>query len=404
MNGKKGMKEFATALMFEALQETIWLDHNIISCSSHKMDEKTPRHQASQETLISLLQLDPSPIETPPADTDKDLPPLPEEQQHDDQSASVSSVKTGTSGSVGLSGSGHGSIYYRTSALSSANRLMKLAMSIPLHMLTTALQIVSRIQRYSSYAFTIFAGIHFATTSLVPLVTRSVPASESSLLLAREIYQTRISEPLLVAIPLVAHVGSGIALRLLRRSQNLRRYGGATPGVFALHQQRAAGLKPLRVWPRLGYISIAGYAFTVFLGAHVFMNRVLPLAVEGDSANVGLAFVAHGFSRHAVLSWLSFAGLLAAGCGHMVWGWAKWLGLADKAGWIGDLSTTSGNRAVDKATRKRRRRVWMGINGLAVVATLLWAAGGLGVVARGGLAQGWVGKLYDEMYDKVPFL
>ncbi|TPX11342.1 uncharacterized protein E0L32_001160 [Thyridium curvatum] len=374
------------------------------------MEEKGPRHEASQETLISLLQLDPSPIETPPADTDKDLPPLPEDSQQDgDQStlASSSTAKSGTSGSVGLSGSGHGALYYRTSptppdAVCLGSR--SCSSSRPQSLTIYPCHIVSRIQRYSSYAFTIFASIHFATTSLVPLVTRSVPASETSLLLAREIYQTRISEPLLVAIPLVAHVGSGIAARLLRRSQNLRRYGGATPGVFALHKQRAAGLRPLRIWPRLGYISMSGYAFAVFLGAHIFVNRVLPIAVEGDSANISLAFVSHGFSRHGLLSWLAFVGLLAGGCGHMVWGWAKWLGLADKAGWIGDMPVTSGNKAVDKATRKRRRRVWMGINGFAALATLLWAAGGLGVVARAGPVQGWVGKLYDEMYDKLPLL
>ncbi len=264
---------------------------------------------------------------------------------------------------------------------------------------------MSRIQRYSSYTLTVFTSVHLATTSLMPLVTRSVPASESYLLLAREIYQTRLSEPLLVGLPIAAHIASGIGLRLLRRSQNLKRYGGATPGVYALHHQSRPGGGPTgpRIWPVLSWVSVSGYVFTTLLLAHVFVNRGLPLAVEGDSADIGLAYVAHGFARPggAPLAWLAYGGLIGVGCGHMVWGWATWLGLARRASWgDGDLKPT-GNEAVDKKLRKKRRRVWLAIHGIAAAVAVLWAAGGLGVVARGGLMQGWVGKIYDGLYDKV---
>lgn len=278
---------------------------------------------------------------------------------------------------------------------------------------------VTRIQRYSSYTLAIFTSLHFSTTSIIPLLTRSVPASESYLLLAREIYQTPLSEPFLVLVPVIAHVGAGIALRLLRRDQNLRRYGGATPSVWAIHHARRAAeartaatssstpgghpspsptTAPHHVWPPLSYISMAGYTFAVLVSAHAFLNRGLPLAVEGDSANIGLAYVGHGFARHGALAWLAYGSLLAAGCGHMVWGCAKWLGVAQAAGWSGGPIT--GNAELYKRTR-RPKRTWLAIHGVAILLGGLWAAGGLGVVANSGLTLGWVGEVYDGLYERV---
>jgi len=248
--------------------------------------------------------------------------------------------------------------------------------------------LVTRIQRYSSYTFSLFAGLHLATTSIIPIVARSVPASESYLLLAREIYQTPLSEPLLVGLPILAHVGSGLALRLLRRNQNVRRYYGTSGATLS------SG------WPHFSYIAASGYGFAAALAAHIFVNRALPLAVEGDSANIGLAYVAHGFVRHRVTSWVAYSTLLGLGCGHMIWGWAKWFGLAQGAGW--NLERHTGNATADRDTRKRRRRRLLMINAVAAVATAIWAVGGLGVVARGGETPGWVGRLYDGLFAKIP--
>ncbi|KAI3400728.1 hypothetical protein diail_1937 [Diaporthe ilicicola] len=353
------------------------------------MDSRSLRATASQETLISLLQLEPQPM----PDTDKDLPPLPEESSdgtrteadmEKDTARSIGISETSGGGhartsSLGLSGSGHGSIYYLT-----------------------------RIQRYSTYALSIFTGLHIANTSIIPLITRSVPASEGYLLLAREIYQTPMTEPLFVALPVAAHIASGIALRLVRHSQNLKRYGGATPAV--LPTRSSTGRSTISstssthsAWPQLTWISASGYGFAVFLAAHAAVNRALPLRVEGDSSNIGLAYVAHGFAAHPLTSYAAYAGLLALGCGHMVWGWAKWIGLAQLAGWRADIKTlgTTRDRNEDVRRRKRRRRIWLWINGTAVAATAVWAAGGLGVVARGGPAHGWVGKVYDELFAAI---
>lgn len=269
---------------------------------------------------------------------------------------------------------------------------------------------MTRIQRYSSYTFGLFGALHLATTSLIPLAARSVPASESYLLLAREIYQTPLSEPLLVALPVLAHVGSGVALRLVRRSQNRRRYYGEKPPPaislypFSSSSSSSDVTVPQHYysgWPPLSTISLCGYVFAGALAAHVWVNRGLPLAVEGDSANIGLAYVAHGFARHGAVSWAAYAVLLGAGCGHMVWGCARWAGLAQAAGWaLG--RPPSGNRAVDRAATKSRRRRLLAINAVALATAALWAAGGLGIVARAGLTPGWVGTLYDGLYSKIP--
>lgn len=304
-------------------------------------------------------------------------------------SRSPSATGKGTTDALGLS-HGHGAIYYRectTSAARPSGQTRKTNLFPPSPPLP-----VSRIQRYSSYAFTIFSSVHLATASLIPLATRSVPASESYLLLAREIYQTRVSEPLLVFGPVVAHVAAGVGLRLVRHSQNRRRYGGSQPGRST--------------WPAVSLIAASGYAFASTLAVHVALNRLLPLAVLGDSSDVGLAYVAHGFARHPALAWLAYAAFLGAAAGHMVWGWARWLGVAQRAKWIRPDRAAPGAVASVPETRalaRQRRHLWLVVQGSVLAVFCAWASGGLGVVARGGAVQGWVAKVYDELYDKAFF-
>ncbi|KAK0388314.1 hypothetical protein NLU13_4559 [Sarocladium strictum] len=342
-------------------------------------DAHSVNRRGSQETLISLMQLDPAPIETPPAsDLDKELPDIPSSGSTMEDGTSTIKPPSTTS-APGLSGSasaGRGSVFYLT-----------------------------RIQRYSSYAFSLFTTLHLANVSILPAITRSVPGSETYLLMTREIYQTSISEPLLVGLPVLAHVGSGIALRLLRKRENQRRYGSATPAMQALHRSRTmedstgslGSSKAWSPWPPLSWIAASGYAFTLFFGAHVFTNRVLPLLVDGDSSNIGLAYVAHGFARHPVVSWAAYLGLLGVGCGHMVWGTFKWLGIAPSTdGWQGRAGLL-----VDKNTRRQRRRKWVAVQGFSAGLAMAWAIGGLGVVAMGGLSDGWTGKLYDDLFARI---
>ncbi|KAI0401658.1 hypothetical protein F4802DRAFT_579348 [Xylaria palmicola] len=321
-------------------------------------------HRESYDTLASLVQLDPSPIDTP----DHELPPPSDGSMASSASSARSPSRTSTS-TLGLSSSGRGPIFYLT-----------------------------RIQRYSSYTFTFFAGLHFTNTSLIPLIYRSVPYSDPFLLMTRELYQTRLTEPLLVALPALAHVVSGLAIRLLRRNQNKKRYyGDANPGFWSSAHTKTtlssatSHASSFRIWPALSNISTSGYVFTVLMASHVAMNRVVPILVDGDSSNIGLEFVAHGFARHALSSYAAYALLLSVGVGHMVWGMARWLDLAPPANWK--------KITFDKPTRSRRRRAWWTINAVAASLTALWAAGGLGVVARAGPAQGWLASVYDGIYE-----
>lgn len=269
---------------------------------------------------------------------------------------------------------------------------------------------VTRIQRYSSYAMSLFTTLHLANVSLIPAATGSVDASETYLLMTREIYQTSLTEPLLVALPFVAHVGSGVALRLLRRAQNIRRYGRATPGWWPLSSSTSSlsekgERRRVSTWPAVSWISVSGYAFTVFYAAHVFMNRVLPLAVEGDSSNIGLGYVSHGFAKHPVVARLAYIGLIGLGTGHMVWGMARWLGMAPSTrGWLPPRKAPGRDKVaatVDKKTRRERRRKWAAVHAVALAGAALWAVGGMGVVSRGGASGGWVGGIYDGLYAKV---
>jgi hypothetical protein len=87
--------------------------HHADRGSSAVMDDQSLRSRASQATLVSLLELDPTPMESP--NTDKDLPPL-QDQADGAPADSVSSLtSSSTSTSLGLSGSSHGALYYRTS-------------------------------------------------------------------------------------------------------------------------------------------------------------------------------------------------------------------------------------------------------------------------------------------------
>lgn len=64
----------------------------------------------SQQTLISLLQLDPSPMDTPsPSESDRELPSGPDEALEGGGGGIRSDP---TAGAPGLSGRGHGAIYY----------------------------------------------------------------------------------------------------------------------------------------------------------------------------------------------------------------------------------------------------------------------------------------------------
>jgi hypothetical protein len=70
----------------------------------------------SQSTLSSLLQLDPSPMDSPSVERDADsLEALEvEDELRSLESSSASTIRPGSTTAPGLSGSGRGAIYYCT--------------------------------------------------------------------------------------------------------------------------------------------------------------------------------------------------------------------------------------------------------------------------------------------------
>lgn len=243
---------------------------------------------------------------------------------------------------------------------------------------------LTQIQKYSSIAFSAFATAHVVNTSIIPLVTRSVPASEPYLLLTRPYYQSwPVAEPLVVIAPLAIHVTSGIALRIYRRQLNAKRYGAES---YSDKKRYSATL-----WPRVSGISKLGFLSVPLLLGHTFINRGIPNQFPGGSSNINLSYVSHAFAKHPAVSFFGFAALIGVTVFHSTWGMAKWLGYTP------DQANAPGG---DRQLAKKRR--WYIINGVAASVMALWMAGGFGVVGRGGEAAGWVGNLYDSMYEKIP--
>ncbi|KAL1981246.1 hypothetical protein VTN96DRAFT_2845 [Rasamsonia emersonii] len=258
---------------------------------------------------------------------------------------------------------------------------------------------LSAIQKYSTYPPTFFLVLHAANTSLIPLVTRSVPSSESYLLLTRPFYQSPSLEHVVLTIPILAHIASGVALRSIRARRRARLYGAETRSQRYL----------IKSWPNPSLQAKLGYLMIPLLGTHVLVNRAVPLAIDGGSSGVGLGYVAHGFARSPLFWNIFYMAFVAASVWHSVGGWAAWMGWrvttrrtersqskGPNGGYLGTMETS-------EERRKKRRTRWI-VHGLAALGTALWLAGGLGVVGHGGPGSGWEAKNWDELYKSVPVI
>lgn len=245
-------------------------------------------------------------------------------------------------------------------------------------------QILRQTQKYSSITFTIFAAFHITNVAILPLTTRSVQDSSKYLLLTRPYYQSFPLEPLIIIIPLALHVSSGMLLRLHHRRVLLRKSGAASS------QDRRQ-----IPWPKISGTSMLGYAAVPLVLGHSALTRMLPLWIEGGSSSIGLDFVGHGVAIAPVVGHAGFAALVAVVGSHVVWGLSRWAGLSPE--------NVGRGQVVQVKARERRKRRWI-VNAVAGLVVGVWAAGGIGVVARGGRSSGWVGKIYDDLYRHVPVL
>ncbi|KAL4923342.1 S-adenosyl-L-methionine-dependent methyltransferase [Aspergillus undulatus] len=257
---------------------------------------------------------------------------------------------------------------------------------------------LSAVQRYSTYPPTLFTALHFANTSLIPIATRSVAKSDNYFLLTRPIYQSPVFEHVILTIPILAHIASGIALRNIRSSRRARLYGAET------RDQRYA----LSFWPRMSLQVRLGYAFAPLLATHVLVNRVVPVMVDGGSSSISLSFVAHGIARSRVF-WATYYHIFVfVGVYHVLGGLASWMGWrittarktrGDGKGSLGGhLGFTESEQHV-----QRRKRMWWNFNKVAALGACIWLAGALWVVGNGG--EGFmkhIGKAYRVLTNYLP--
>ncbi|RJE24444.1 hypothetical protein PHISCL_03195 [Aspergillus sclerotialis] len=255
---------------------------------------------------------------------------------------------------------------------------------------------LSSLQKYSTYPPTLFFALHFFNTSIVPLVTRSVPVSDNYLLLTRPIYQSPGLEHVVLTIPVLAHIASGIALRNIRASRRAQLYGAETSGKSRL----------LNLWSRANAQARLGYILIPLLGMHALVNRVLPLIVDGGSSGIGLGYVAHGFARCPVFWNIYYLVFVPTGLWHIIGGWAAWMGLRvttssserTNKGSLGNCLGRSQQRA------RRHRNMWWVVNGIVVIGTSAWLAGALGIIGRAGEGSVWEAKSWNEIYSRVPII
>ncbi|KAJ5468712.1 hypothetical protein N7475_006464 [Penicillium sp. IBT 31633x] len=239
------------------------------------------------------------------------------------------------------------------------------------------------IQKYSTYPPTAFFILHLANTSLIPLLTRTVPASESYLLLTRPVYQAPGLEHLVLTIPILAHIASGIVLRNMRASRRARLYGAET------RAQRST----LYFWPRMSWQARTGYFVAPLIGFHVLVNRVTPLIVEGEAPVPVFWNVFYLF-------------FVTASVWHFVGGWATWMGwrVTTARKDHSQKGSLGGYLGFSEQKSKRQRKMWWVVNGVAAAGAALWLAGALGIVGRAGEGAGWEAKGWNEMYSQVPFI
>ncbi|KIV89613.1 hypothetical protein PV10_06999 [Exophiala mesophila] len=244
------------------------------------------------------------------------------------------------------------------------------------------LKILSGIQKYSTVPPTVFLTLHYTNTALIPLMTRSAREADKYLLLTRPYYQSFPLEPLIVFGPIVAHVLSGLALRIYRRRVAAYRHGAET------HAQR----KKIP-WPKLSLTSASGYSLYPMFVLHVLTMRIVPKNVDGSSAAVGLRYFAHGVAHHPWLTNIGYSVFVSVASFHFVTGAAKFLRLSK------EYITEPGHSG--QLTKKWRGRL---INSVAALTAAVWIAGGLGVIGRSGMGVGWEAKNWDNIYKAVPLI
>lgn len=156
------------------------------------------------------------------------------------------------------------------------------------------------VRKYSAYAFTAFAGLHLTSTVGLPFL--SVPIANTAFMFARAVYQTPLTEPLMIA-SLATHTITGMLLHAYRIYCYRRDYG-------QWNSCTSAG-------------NMSGLVSLLFVSLHVWEMRYRPLKLFGDSSSIDLGFVSYLLNNKKLALW-GFALLVSVTSFHAISGFNTW--------------------------------------------------------------------------------
>jgi hypothetical protein len=191
------------------------------------------------------------------------------------------------------------------------------------------------MQRYSSYAFSGFLGLHFANTCIVPLTTwfsskTAISNIDNGFMITRQIYRPTLAvESSLIFAPLFVHIACGVMLRATRiidlyREPIPARHDGLTR--ISLINYLAQPHIRARLTLNLSDIAASGYITWLCVALHIYTVRNIPWKYAGEG-ETSITIVTYALQKHPVLFYTLYYTLISAGVFHVISGWGKWLEL-----------------------------------------------------------------------------
>lgn len=222
--------------------------------------------------------------------------------------------------------------------------------------LTRSISILGNIQYYSVIPFSLFSCIHVGSVVVGPAIFG--PEAGNDLIgLGRELYQVPVIE-LGILASVCTHVLSGISLNFLKKYYRYVKYGkskedkkrneaklkleksmkissnpandevsdineglGGITSIIGIGSRKSITYKYLGLSP----LSFSGYIFLILLSGHVFMERISPILVDGDSSMIDLSYVAYAAQENFPKIMTAMNLLVITGSYHIMVGWNRYL-------------------------------------------------------------------------------
>lgn len=209
--------------------------------------------------------------------------------------------------------------------------------------LTNLIKALVKVQKYSSYTFLGFFGLHIASTVVVPGLGIHADRCQDFFEMCRNIYLGPVVEYLAIYAVGGIHLASGICLRILRLFRSKER---PHPREIVIKDEyrEDIGLGGLGTLLGLGYkrswisstfpsftpLTFSGYVMAACLGFHWFKMKLAPVLVDGDSSLITLNYVTHYLHQSPLgkwggyFNWAMLMLLLWVSFYHIVSGLFKW--------------------------------------------------------------------------------